>query len=45
MSNSEILNKIGTSREIWKAKEKRRVRMIGHNVRHSGIVHLCEKQW
>lgn len=38
MSNSEIVDKIGSSKQVWKAIVKTKIRMIEHNLRHSGII-------
>lgn len=40
MSNSNVLDKIDINRKIWRTRVKRRIRMIGHNLRHLGIVSL-----
>lgn len=40
MSNSEVLARIVTGRDIWKAITKRKVRIIEYNLRHAGMVSL-----
>ncbi len=36
--NKEVLERMGVEQDIWKMIVKRRVRMIGHNLRHPGIL-------
>lgn len=35
MKNEKVLEKIGAKKEIWKVIVRRKVSMIGHNLRHS----------
>lgn len=40
MNNSEVPDKIGTGRELWKVIGKNRVRMIGHSLKYPRMVSL-----
>lgn len=36
--NEKVLEKTGTKREIWNTIVRRRVKMIGHNLRYPGML-------
>lgn len=38
VSNREVLERVGEERNIWKTVKKRRNRMVGHLLRHEGLV-------
>ena len=40
VTNEEVLNRIGEERSLWRNLTKRRDRMIGHYLRHPGLVNL-----
>ena len=40
VTNVEILNRIGEKRALWHNLTKRRDRLIGHILRHSGLVNM-----
>lgn len=41
VTNVEVLNRIGEKRCLWKTLTKRRDRLIGHVLRHEGLVSLA----
>jgi len=40
ITNEEVLKQVNEKRTIWKAIQKRRCRMIGHILRHGGLMQL-----
>ena len=40
ITNEEVLNRIGEERTLWHNLTKRRDRLVGHILRHAGIVNL-----
>ena len=40
VTNEEVLNRIGEKRNFWHILTKRRDRLVGHILRHEGIVNL-----
>ena len=41
VTNEEVLNRIREKRSLWHDLIKRRVRVVGHILRHEGIVNLA----
>ena len=40
ITNEEILNRVQEERSIWNIIKKRRDRMIGHILRHGGLIQM-----
>ena len=43
ITNEEVLERIGERRTLWKSLRKRRGQMMGHTLRHGGL--LREGMW
>ena len=45
VTNEEVLNRVGEERSIWRTIKMRRDRMVGHILRHEGLVrHIMESE-
>ena len=40
VTNEEVLRQIGEKQSLWRHSKKRRDRLVGHILRHEGLVHM-----